>query len=77
MINFYSNKSDILGIIFIKTFNRDIVLTFIKKNENIFYIKHEFTKIDHYLYKYYYINKHISQVDDRLFFLIKVTVTDK
>jgi len=71
MINFYSNKSDILGIIFIKTFNRDIVLTFIKIGI-VIYIIYEFKKKLIIIYIYYYINKHISQVDDRIFFLLKV-----
>jgi len=31
-------------------------------------------KIDHYLYIYYYINKHVYQMNDQFFFLIKVTV---
>ena len=30
-------------------------------------------KIDHHIYIYYYINKHVRQVDDRIFLLLKVT----
>ena len=63
-------------IILIKTIKKDTVLTFIKKMKMSF-ISNMYLRIDHYLYMYYYmyyyIYKHVRQVDDRFFFIFKMT----